>query len=296
MKRRPLLLLLASALAALATATLLLPSWDGEASADVASSGAPPRIVSLMPPVTETLYEIGAGDQLAGISDYCRYPAQLQNLPACGSALTPNSEAIVKLQPTLILANSSEATARDDLRRLGRTVFLPWLTAEEMIDSTRRLGELTGRRAQADALSDRLSAALLRPAPEDGPRVLLLMLPQQGKLEPLFFLRRNSVHGRMLHAAGGRNAVAEDVTTTPEISVERVIALDPDMIIMVSAQDDVTSEARAALLSELGRLTPLSAVRSGRIGIVAGSHFYGAGGRLLRAIDELRAEIERLTP
>ena len=258
------------------------------------TESSPERIVCLMPPITETLYEIGAGDQLVGRSDWCKYPPDAEALPECGSALTPNHEVIVRLDPTLILANNSKATARDNLSGLAHAEFLPWLSAEDMIASTRKLGQLTGHIEEANELADEMALVLLVPAPREGPRVLLVMLPEPGRLEPVSFLRRNSVHGQMLYAAGGRNAVDEDVSGVPELSMERVIELDPDMIIMVGIRDSVSEADRKQLIADWSRITPLTAVQTGRIGIVSGPHFYGAGRRLLRAVDDLRAEIERL--
>ncbi|MBZ0137201.1 MAG: helical backbone metal receptor [Planctomycetes bacterium] len=252
------------------------------------------RVVSLMPPVTETLYEIGAGDQLVGRSDWCNYPPEADGLTQCGSALTPNHEVIVRLNPTLILANNSNATARDDLRGLGHAEFLPWLSAEDMIASTRRLGQLTGHVEEANELADEMSVVLLQPQPATGPRVLLVMLPEPGKLEPVSFMRRNSVHGQMLYPAGARNAVDEDVSGVPEISMERVIELDPDMIIMLGIRDDLQESERRQMIEQWSRINPLTAVKEKRIGVLSGRHFYGAGRRLLRAVKELGAEIERL--
>ena len=260
------------------------------------TESSPERIVCLMPPITETLYEIGAGDQLVGRSDWCKYPAQAEALPQCGSALTPNHEVIVRLEPTLIIANDSKGTSREDLSGIGHAEFLPWLSTEDMIESTRKLGVLTGHEEEANELADELALALLVPEPQEGPRVLLVMLPEPGRLEPVSFLRRNSVHGQMLHAAGGRNAVNEDVTGVPELSMERVIELDPDIIIMVGIRDELPESERTQLLQDWKRIKPLTAVSTGRIGVVTGPHFYGAGRRLLRAVDDLRAEIERLKP
>ena len=288
--KNPLVVVLIVALLAVGLAVGLSSLWIEEET-----DASPERIVSLMPPVTETLFEIGAGDQLVGRSDWCSHPTEAFSLPQCGSALTPNLEVVVRLQPTLILANNSNATARDDLRGLGHAEFLPWLSAEDMIASTRKLGQLTGHIEEANELADELALALLKPPPPDGPRVLLVMLPEPGRLEPVSFLRRNSVHGQMLYAAGGRNAVDEDVSGVPEISMERVIELDPDMIIMVGIRDEVPEAEHAQLMADWSRIAPLSAVREKRIGLVSGPHFYGAGRRLLRAVDDLHAEIERLS-
>lgn len=292
-KKHPLLIVLLVAAVAVAAAFGLSLALHGEAA-------APPQavqtVVSLSPPITETLFEIGAGELVIGRSDYCDFPPPALALPTCGTALTPNSEAIVRLGPGLIIADESKGTPRDEIARLGNAAFLPWLTAEDIVASTRKLGALTGHIEEANKLADDLAAALSRRAPENAPRVLLVMTPSPGKLEPITFFRRNSIHGRMLEAAGGRNVVDYDETGVPVISAERLISLDPDIIIVIDLNDELPANQRAQILHDWQSLAPLTAVKHGRIGVLHGKHFYGAGRRLLRAIEELQAEIERLKP
>jgi iron complex transport system substrate-binding protein len=76
---------------------------------------APIRLVSLSPAITQTVAAIGAGENLVGRSDWCAYPPEVQSLPALGSALTPNLEAIAGLQPTAVLVDASVANRTDDL-------------------------------------------------------------------------------------------------------------------------------------------------------------------------------------
>lgn len=290
-KKQPLILVLIAAAVAIGAGVGLSFLFTTDAP-DTQGNG----IVSLSPPITETLYEIGAGDQLIGRSDWCMFPPEAQELPKCGTALLPTSEAIVRLQPGLIIADESQGTPRDEIAALGKAEFLPWLTAEDIIASTRKLGELTGHIEEANRLADDLSDALTRKAFANAPRVLLVMTPTAGKLEPITFFRRNSIHGRMLEAAGGRNAADFDETGVPILSAERLIQLDPDIIIVIDLSDDLPEAQRSQILSDWQKLKPLSAVQQARIGVLHGQHFYGAGRRLLRAIDELRVEIQRLKP
>lgn len=251
------------------------------------------RIVSLMPPITETLFEIGAGDLVVGRSDWCRFPPAATKLPTCGSSLTPSPEQIVRLAPDMIVAEDSHSAAKDQLAALAPASFLPWLATQDVIASTRRLGEIAGRAREAAALADELESVLLRERPEAGPRVLLV-IGQDSTEGKVSFFRRNCLHGRMLNAAGGLNAVAEDVTGVPSLSIEGVITLDPEMVIVLDIRDDIDAAGRERIHEFWQRLTPLSAVRDGKVGLVNGSHFYGAGRRLLRAVEDLRTEIRRL--
>jgi iron complex transport system substrate-binding protein len=289
MKHRNLLVVPLVALVALAAAWGISLLLDDPTPPEAERAG----IIALSPPITETLFEIGAGDLLIARSDYCNFPPDARNLPMAGTALTPNTEAIARLKPAMVFADDSVATARDKLPGLAPTTFLPWLTAEDVINSTRELGRLTGHVDAANRLADDLAAQLLKPPPTDGPRVLLVMTGDPGA-GAITFLKRNSLHGRMLHAAGGRNAVDRDEPGVPRISLEEVLRLDPEFVIVLVYSDEMSDAEREQVRDNWRRVAPLSAVENNRIGVLYGEHFYGAGRRLLRAVDELREEIQRL--
>ncbi|MCL4730948.1 MAG: ABC transporter substrate-binding protein [Planctomycetes bacterium] len=294
MSRRPLLLVLVVAVRA-AVCAWLAAFRAGDTAAPPATAPAP-RIVSLIPPITETLFEIGAGEFVVGRSDYCREPPAARELPPCGTTLHPNVEAIARLQPTLIVGEASVNAARDKLNGLGRAEFLPWLSRDDVVAGTRELGRLTGRESAANAIADEIAAALPQTGPQTGPRVLLALPHQPGNMDSVWFLRRNSLHGAVLHAAGARNAVAEDVTGAPQLSLERVMELDPDMVIVLHSSDTLTEGDRARLLADWRELAVLRAAREGRIVVLNGRQLYPAGRGIVRLVEILRAEVKRMSP
>jgi iron complex transport system substrate-binding protein len=231
----------------------------GSVLAAAVAARAAERIVSLAPSMTETLFTIGAGDQLVGVSDYCVLPAAAPPLPRTGSSLAPRYEAIARLQPTLILSESIAHGHQAELHRIAPTHLLPWLAVAEVVAGTRTLGALTGRVAEADALAGKFAALAVTPPP-DAPRVLLVVSDGRASVEQVVFIRRNSLHGAALAAAGGRNAVDEDVLATPRLGLEQVLKLDPDVVLVLALGGDVDAAVRP-----WRRLTPLRAVREGRL-------------------------------
>src|SRR5580658_11090988 len=77
----------------------------------------PQRIVSLAPSLTETLYALGAGDRLVGVTSYCDYPADALNKPKIGDMLNPNLERITAMHPDLVLI-TKEGNRRETLTAL----------------------------------------------------------------------------------------------------------------------------------------------------------------------------------
>src|SRR5438445_6050611 len=82
------------------------------------------RIISLAPSVTETVFALGMGDKLVGVSVYCDYPPQAQRIERVGNFLTPNIEAIIAKHPDVVIAVPSPGNQSgvEALQRLGLTV------------------------------------------------------------------------------------------------------------------------------------------------------------------------------
>src|SRR5579884_1563697 len=106
--------------AALLALAILLTLWCRPSPAWPAE-----RIVSLAPSITETLFAIGAGPEVVGVSQYCDYPPAALKLPRVGSFLTPNLEAIVGLRPGLIIGLDTSSNDREirALERMGYQVL-----------------------------------------------------------------------------------------------------------------------------------------------------------------------------
>lgn len=272
MNRRSLIVLAIAAVGALATGLLATLTFDRPAGQG---------IVSLTPAITDTLVAIGAADQIIGRSDWCSAP-EVQDRTAVGSALTPNLELIAALHPAMVIVDGSGGARTDLLEPLAPLQVLPWLTIDEITSSIRKIGGLTGHESQADELAERLHTRLAVPAP-DGPKTLVVLSVERGG--PVWFIKRNSLHGSAMHAAGLRNAVDEDVSGPPNLSYEALIALNPDQIVFLlplEAQPEDFEDAVHAF----DELTPLSAVQDQRIRAVAGD-LLGTGPRILDLVDAL---------
>lgn len=253
------------------------------------------RIVSLSPALTQTLVHIGAAKRMIGISDYCEDYPELADMRRVGTGLTPNYEGIVGLKPDLIVLETTKQADYKNLEAIGKTQPLAWLTLDEITKSTQLLGELTGTADAADALANKLSSALgtTGPSPK-APRVLLLLGLSNFDGGNLWYIKRNSLHGAGLVAAGGINAIDKDISGAPSISMEELLKVDPDMIITMVSQVEFTDAEKEIYLKRLNQLGPLKAVQNKQTGFIVGKQFMGTGPRILDFLEALKIEIERL--
>jgi len=220
------------------------------------------RIVSLAPSITESLFAIGADDQVCGVTDFCTYPSTAQKKAHVGGMTNPNIERIVNLKPDLILLSMEGNTRRDfeQLTSLGTPVFVSNpRNLGDIRHSIEQLGVLTGHEQEASALTASLQARAERVRIPSGSRrttVLLLI-----SLEPLFAAGRNTFIDDLLRHAGGENLAASAPGTYPALSREAVLVQDPAVIILTS---DLAPE-NGSLLVRFPEWEQLTAARIGRV-------------------------------
>jgi iron complex transport system substrate-binding protein len=248
------------------------------------------RLVSLTPAISETLLSLDAAAQLVAVSDYCVLPPAL-TLPRVGSSLTPNYEAIARLLPSLILSDDSAGAKQRELAAIARCEVLPWLTLSEVVGSIRRIGQLVARERAANAIAERLEQRLSQKPPSDAPRALLLLGYDPDRPAELWFIKQNSLHGAALNAAGARNAVARDIKGLPRLSVEELLTLDPDLV-LIMPPGPTSQEQQRKLVDAFNALAPLRAVKRGQVAIVNGSQSVGPG--ILQLVDALSSVLQTL--
>jgi ABC-type Fe3+-hydroxamate transport system substrate-binding protein len=104
-----------------------------------------------------------------------------------------------------------------------------------------------------------------------------------GALKEIVFIRRNSIHGRVLEAAGVRNAIEETVPDAPRLSLEQVIARNPDGIVILESEAD----ADPRLIEDWRKLAVLRAVQTNQIVVIAAPDVAIPGPQLLELVKRL---------
>lgn len=247
------------------------------------ATGAVKRFVSLSPAVTETLFALGAGSQVVGISDYCHFPPPVEQLPRVGSGFTPRYEAIVGLAATQVFVEAVNYDTVRDLAKVMDVRPLKWLTLEDVIVATRTLGQLTGAPSAAKTLVAQYQGLLEATPAKGAPRVLLVLAHSPGQLQEAWFIRKNSIHGRVLEAAGAINAASDAIVGAPRLSLEQVIELDPDGIIILRSAE----RPEPQLTADWTKLTALRAVKSSHVRQIAAPEVMIPGPRIVELVKRL---------
>jgi iron complex transport system substrate-binding protein len=126
----------------------------------------PERIVCMTEETTETLYRIGAGDRVVGISGYTKRPPEARKKPKISTFLDADFDRILDLRPDLVLGFSDlQADLARELAKRGVPVYLfNQRSLAEILQTVRVIGALVGLPGRAEALADELRANLERHA------------------------------------------------------------------------------------------------------------------------------------
>jgi iron complex transport system substrate-binding protein len=270
---------------------LLLALVWGAASTTAGAQGSPRRIVSLAPSVTEVLFEAGLGARVVGVTSYCRFPPEVLALPKVGGYLTPSYEALVALQPDLVVTLPEQA----DIETRIAALRIPILRVDHRsLEGIIRSIVLVGKRCAAGAPANRAAEALVQglagarriAAGRPHPRVLICF----GRTEDfrrLYAAAPGTVHDDLITQAGGQNVLTSRAVSYPTLSAEGVIRLDPDVIIEFSAGGtDI-----AALRRQWNVLDSVRAVKTGRVYVFTGDFLSVPGPRFVRFAETIARSI-----
>jgi len=244
-----------------------------------------PRVITLIPALTEMLFAIGAGDQVIAVSSYDEDPPQVRALPKVGALIDPDVERIIALRPTLVLLYGSQTDLMTQLSRASIPYYAYRHGGLGTVSVTiRELGVRTGHSREAESLASdidrRLAALRQRTAALKKPRTLLVFGRERGSLRNIYASGGRGFLHDMLDAAGGVNVFAAVQAESVQASTEMILAQKPDVIIELRSTEIPAENQRAAELSSWKVLGSVPAVRNNRIHLLSGRWLVVPGPRV----------------
>ncbi len=198
------------------------------------------RVIALAPSITEMVFAAGGGDRLVGVTSYCNFPEEAEKIQKIGDTQTPNIEAIVALEPQLVLVSTAsqlESFASLLEKQQIAVYVLDVKKVEDVPARIRRLGDmfLTKEKAYAAAreFERRVRVVDTKIASAESPNVFL-----QISNEPLFTVGSDSFMTELIERAGGVSLTKNISGGYPKISKETALAMNPDVIILSDSEDN----------------------------------------------------------
>ncbi len=250
----------------------------------MAMAAIPERVVSVVPHLTELLYEIGAGDKLVAVDDASDYPPEVTDKPKVANYRSINVEALLAQKPDLILAwRSAQSRMLAPLEKLGIPVFYSELTDfDSLAGEMRALGKMLGVEQRANEAADRyltrLAALRQRYDQPTGVKVFYqLWYP------PLTSASGQAWPAQAIELCGGINVMTHAKTPYPQVSQEQVIKANPGLIL--AGSDD------PGALAHWQQWTMIDAVKQGRLALINSDELHRFTPRALNAVEQVCSAI-----
>ena len=240
------------------------------------------RVVSLAPNLTESIFAVGAGDRLVGVTTFCNYPEQAKEIAKVGDTMNPNMESIVALKPDVVFV-STASQIEAFMKTLEANGIAVYVTnpkdLESVFESLTNLGRLMGTEREAGALVEKLRerSSLCFLTLKTPPRVFV-----QISKEPLFTVGREAFVTELVKAVGGVSVTANIESAYPKLSKETASALNPEVIILSESDDNKEP-------NEAFKNSP--AVKNGRVYKVNADLLSRPGPRLVDALEQIARDL-----
>ena len=246
------------------------------------------RIVSLAPHATELLYAAGAGEQVVGVLSTSDWPPEAKTKTKVGDAHRLDMERILTLAPDLVVSWPYSASAQvAALRARGVPVFVTNPTTIAGIAADiERLGTLAGTLPVASMRARAFRTQLERLSSRRGQSPAVRVFYEIWN-EPLYTIGGRHVISEAIRACGGENVFASLTLPAPGVSVEAVLAAEPEAIIA-----GVDGAVRPPWLDEWKRWTTLPAVARGNLYTVDANLLHRPGPRFLDGMEGLCAALD----
>ena len=262
----------------------VLAVWASEASAQPALAPRPQRVVSLAPSMTETIFALGFGDRLVGVTTSCDYPAEAQKLPKIGGFMGPSLETIVARRPDLVLGvrGATDPTRAREMTRLGLKVSLISLASvSEILSSIKSVARLLGNPTSGEKLAQAMTLRI------DRVKQRVALVPRRSVLlavglRPLIAVGGKNFIDELITLAGGENIVHDAAQPWLNLPDEYVVAKAPQVIIEAGMGSERGESAR-----HWQDLKSIPAVKAGRVYIYPSDKILRPGPRIGEGLEEI---------
>jgi iron complex transport system substrate-binding protein len=248
----------------------------------------------LAPSITETLFALGIGDRVVGVTRYCDYPPEAKEKEDIGGYIDPNYEAMIAIKPDLVVMLEEHEEPRKFMEeRQIAVLVLNHKDIAGIIDSIEKIGAACGESSRALEVVTRINSTLEsiknKTRGLERPRVMITVGRNFGAegLEDVYIAGKGGFYDEMIDLAGGVNAYTDEKVKYPKVSSEGIIMMDPQVIVDIIPDIDEQQVTKEDVMRQWQSLSGVSAVKNGRIHLMTQDYAVIPGPRFINILDDL---------
>ena len=252
------------------------------------------RIVSTAPSITETLFDLGLGENIAGVTENCHYPEAAKSKPKIGKAFDINVEAVAALKPDTVFVLSAYGELAGKLQSLGiKTVVVEQSTVRGFIGSIDVFGKSCAIEEKAAEFKEKFIPYLKENAVKNSGKKVMILVGrdyESSSVKDAYIVGKDGFLNEIIALSGAEN-VYQGEMPYPKIQLEGIIALNPDIVIDVITASNLTPEKLGFLKKSWSNLE-INAVKNGKVFAKTEDFWSLPGPRFVKIIEEIKNILE----
>ncbi len=227
------------------------------------------RVVTLTPSINEIVYALGMGNSVVANTQYCDFPIESKEVKKVGGYATISLEKIIQSKPTVVIAQNYDEKTLRNLKSLNiKTLVFKTNTIDSIKNTIRTLGKYFKKEQKADELISNIDNSLASlNGITSNKKVLLVIGPRKNLNNQIYITGNHLYFEDILKASGNKNAFFSTSKNQPVVNSEKIINMNPDIIVLLSPFLDGKIKEQKELLSNWLKL-PVNASINKNIYIV----------------------------
>jgi len=224
------------------------------------------RIIALSPAINEIIYALNSSDKIVGNTDFCTYPKDAKTKPKVGGYFDPSLEKILSLKPDIVIMQQNGQKLSKKLNRLGiKTKIVKLKTLQDIKDTIKIIGDVVEKNKEASDILNTLEIKLSNIKGIVKNKKILIVIGHYLSLEKRVFVAgQNLYFDDIINISGNKNALYSTRAGQPILNMENIIAIDPDIVILLSPYRKKKELTKQQLIDPWLSL-PIAAAKSGDI-------------------------------
>jgi len=273
---------------------LALLGLNATTSLDNSSTIKPQRIITLAPNITEIAFALDLDEEIIAVTKYCDYPNKVSSLPKVGGFIDPNIEAIVALNPDLVILVASQQQTITQLHQLNIPVLaVKNATLVDIKNSISAIGEATQHQQQAQQLLATIEQQIRfvnhKVSGLPRPKVMISMghSTNSEHVKSIYIAGQHDFYNDLISLAGGQNSYQNDYLKVPSLSIEGILQLNPDIIIDIFPEATDHNADIAQIKRQWQNLVYVNAIKNNRVHIIEENYATIPGPRIFKLLTQM---------
>jgi iron complex transport system substrate-binding protein len=227
------------------------------------------RVVTLTPSINEIVYALGMGKNVVANTAYCDFPLESKKVKKVGGYATISLEKILESRPTVVIAQNYDEKLLRNLKSLNiKTMIFKTDTIASIKTTIKTLGKYFEKEEKASEIITKINNSLKALSGiVENKKILLVIGPRKNLNNQIYITGNNLYFEDIIKASGNKNAYFSTSTNQPVVNSEKIINMNPDIIVLLSPFLDGKTQEQKELLDNWQEL-PVNAAINKNIYIV----------------------------